>query len=70
MNISEIFYSLQGEGRNQGAPCLFIRLAGCNLHCRYCDTEYALTGGTEMDADAILSEVARANPRLVCITGG
>jgi 7-carboxy-7-deazaguanine synthase len=70
MNISEIFYSLQGEGRNQGAPCLFIRLAGCNLHCRYCDTEYALTGGTEMDAEAILSEVSRANPRLVCITGG
>ncbi len=70
MNISEIFYSLQGEGKNQGAPCLFIRCAGCNLRCRWCDTEYALTGGTEMDADAIITEVIRAGPRLVCITGG
>ncbi|OPY39010.1 MAG: 7-carboxy-7-deazaguanine synthase [Methanoregula sp. PtaU1.Bin051] len=70
MRISEIFYSIQGEGRNQGAPALFIRLAGCNLHCRWCDTEYALTGGEEMSADGILAEVSRANPRLVCITGG
>lgn len=70
MLICEIFYSLQGEGRNQGAPCLFIRTAGCNLRCRWCDTEYALSGGTEMDAGAILEEVSRVSPRLVCITGG
>jgi 7-carboxy-7-deazaguanine synthase len=70
MKISEIFYSLQGEGKNQGAPCLFIRCAGCNLRCRWCDTEYALSGGTEMNAGAILKEVERINPRNVCITGG
>ena len=45
MKIAEIFRSLQGEGKNQGKPCLFIRLAGCNLHCHWCDTAYAQTGG-------------------------
>jgi len=70
MKVSEIFYSLQGEGKNQGRPCLFIRCAGCNLDCRWCDTRYARSGGTEMGSDAILEEAARINPRLVCITGG
>ena len=45
MKIAEIFPSLQGEGKNQGKPCLFIRLAGCNLRCRWCDTPASLTGG-------------------------
>jgi 7-carboxy-7-deazaguanine synthase len=70
MKISEIFFSLQGEGKSQGAPALFIRLAGCNLSCRWCDTEYARSGGTEMDTGTILEEVDRFHPRLVCITGG
>jgi 7-carboxy-7-deazaguanine synthase len=70
MKISEIFYSIQGEGKSQGAPCLFIRCAGCNLNCRWCDTEYARSGGTEMDVEAILKEASRINPRLACITGG
>ena len=70
MKIAEIFKSLQGEGRNQGKPCLFIRLAGCNLHCRWCDTEYARTAGTEMSLDAVLEQVWRVNPPNVCITGG
>jgi len=70
MKITEIFQSLQGEGKNQGKPCLFIRLAGCNLHCRWCDTAYAQTGGIEMSIDAILEHVSRLNPSYVCITGG
>jgi 7-carboxy-7-deazaguanine synthase len=70
MKIAEIFRSLQGEGKNQGKPCLFIRLAGCNLHCRWCDTEYARTGGREMNLDVILEQVWRMNPSYVCITGG
>jgi 7-carboxy-7-deazaguanine synthase len=70
MKIVEIFRSLQGEGRNQGKPCLFIRLAGCNLHCTWCDTPYAQTGGSEMSIDAILEQVWRLNPPYVCITGG
>jgi 7-carboxy-7-deazaguanine synthase len=70
MKIAEIFRSLQGEGRNQGKPCLFIRLSGCNLHCRWCDTEYARTGGMDMSLDSILEQVWRVNPPYVCITGG
>ena len=70
MKIAEIFQSIQGEGKNQGKPCLFIRLAGCNLHCRWCDTAYAQTGGTEMSIDTILERVLRLNPSYVCITGG
>ncbi len=70
MKIAEIFRSLQGEGRNQGKPCLFIRLAGCNLHCYWCDTPNAQAGGSEMSIDAILEQVWRLNPPYVCITGG
>jgi 7-carboxy-7-deazaguanine synthase len=70
MKIAEIFKSLQGEGKNQGKPCLFIRLAGCNLHCRWCDTAYAQTGGIEMSLDTILEHAWRLNPSYVCITGG
>jgi len=70
MKIAEIFKSLQGEGKNQGKPCLFIRLAGCNLHCRWCDTAYARSGGTELNLDIILEQVWRVNPSYVCITGG
>jgi 7-carboxy-7-deazaguanine synthase len=70
MKIAEIFTSLQGEGIRQGAPCLFIRLSGCNLACRWCDTQYAREGGIETDCDTILETVWRENPRSVCITGG
>jgi 7-carboxy-7-deazaguanine synthase len=70
MRIAEIFRSLQGEGRNQGKPCLFIRLAGCNLHCHWCDTPYAQAGGSEMNIQAIVEQVSRLNPPYVCITGG
>jgi 7-carboxy-7-deazaguanine synthase len=70
MKVAEIFESLQGEGKNQGRPCLFIRLAGCNLSCRWCDTAYAQQGGTEMDCKEVLEQCWRKNPHLVCITGG
>ncbi len=70
MKIAEIFLSLQGEGKNQGKPCLFIRLAGCNLNCRWCDTKYARDGGMKMSLDSVLEQVWRINPPYVCITGG
>jgi 7-carboxy-7-deazaguanine synthase len=70
MKIAEIFKSLQGEGKNQGRPCLFIRLAGCNLECRWCDTPESRAGGMEMGLDTILEQVWRVNPPYVCITGG
>ncbi len=57
MKITEIFRSLQGEGKNQGKPCLFIRLAGCNLNCCWCDTPESRTGGREMSLDSILEQV-------------
>jgi 7-carboxy-7-deazaguanine synthase len=70
MKITEIFRSLQGEGINQGKPCLFIRLAGCNLHCRWCDTPVSQSGGSEMTIDTISEHIWRTNPPYVCITGG
>ena len=70
MKIADIFRSLQGEGKNQGKPCLFIRLAGCNLKCRWCDTPESRIGGMEMSLDSVLEQVWRINPPYVCITGG
>lgn len=70
LKISEIFYSLQGEARTAGAPTVFVRLTGCPLRCRYCDTEYAFSGGERMDIDQIMQAVAQYGTRLVTVTGG
>jgi 7-carboxy-7-deazaguanine synthase len=70
MKIADIFRSFQGEGKNQGKPCFFIRLAGCNLRCRWCDTPASQTGGIEMGLDTISEHIWRTNPSYVCITGG
>jgi len=70
MIVSEIFRSLQGEGINQGRPCTFIRLAGCNLRCAWCDTSYAWEGGKEMSVTEILDRVWLQNGKHICITGG
>jgi 7-carboxy-7-deazaguanine synthase len=70
MQIADIFVSLQGEGKNQGRPCLFIRLAGCNLDCAWCDTKESRSGGISMSMDTILEQIWRVNPAYVCITGG
>ena len=70
MLVSEIFRSLQGEGKNQGRPCTFIRLAGCNLRCAWCDTSYAWEGGQEMSVTEVLDRVWLQNGKHICITGG
>ena len=70
MKVTEIFRSLQGEGKNQGKVCLFIRLAGCNLNCHWCDTGYSRSGGREMNLEEILEYIWRINPPYICITGG
>ncbi len=70
MIVSEIFRSLQGEGRNQGRPCTFIRLAGCNLRCAWCDTSHAWEGGTRMSVTEVLDRVWLLNGKHICITGG
>lgn len=70
MKVSEIFRSIQGEGRDQGRPCTFIRLAGCNLRCSWCDTPHALTGGAEMGCEEVTAKVSALGGTYVCITGG
>ena len=70
MKVIEIFDSIDGEGIFTGALATFIRLAGCNLRCRYCDTTYSFTGGEEMTVDEIVAEVERINNAHVTLTGG
>src|SRR5271167_636811 len=72
MQIIEIYKSLQGESSYAGLPCVFVRLAGCNLRCTWCDSEYTFTGGKRMTQEEIETEVHRLSPAggLVEITGG
>ena len=70
MRISEIFRSIQGEGRSQGLITTFVRLSGCNLNCRWCDTPYAKEGGKEVPMEEVLRAVEFLPCRRVCITGG
>ena len=70
LKLTEIFLSLQGEAREAGWPTVFVRLTGCPLRCRYCDTAYAFHSGRWWDIDAILAEVAKHGVRHVCVTGG
>ena len=69
LRISEIFTSIQGETTFAGWPSTFVRLSGCNLRCRWCDTRYALEGGEEWERGRILEAVA-GGPHLVTVTGG
>jgi 7-carboxy-7-deazaguanine synthase len=70
LQVKEIFYSIQGESSYAGYPCVFIRLAGCNLRCSYCDTGYAYEGGTDMEVQEIISQVKSFRCPLVEVTGG
>ncbi|OGJ86824.1 MAG: hypothetical protein A2268_14225 [Candidatus Raymondbacteria bacterium RifOxyA12_full_50_37] len=68
--VSEIFVSLQGESSEAGRRCAFVRLAGCNLDCAYCDTRYARTGGKKMTLAQVITAVEKLNCPLVEVTGG
>jgi 7-carboxy-7-deazaguanine synthase len=70
LQVSEIFSSIQGESHWAGYPCTFVRLAGCNLDCAFCDTRYAREGGTPTPLNHILEEVDRAGLGTVEVTGG
>ena len=68
--INEIFHSIQGESSRAGEPCVFVRLRGCHLRCRYCDTEYAFNEGDRRSIDSIIEEVVSHGCGLVQVTGG
>lgn len=70
MKICEIFTSIQGESSHAGMLCTFIRMAGCNLRCSYCDTTYAYEEGMKLTENEILNEVTLIGTHLVAITGG
>ena len=70
LRITEIFYSLQGEGKFVGLPTTFIRLTGCPLRCGYCDTEYAFHGGQVQTISEILTKVKQLGAHHINVTGG
>lgn len=72
MKISEIFYSIQGEGTLVGVPSVFVRTSGCNLRCVWCDTPYTSWApeGDDWNLDRILATVASFRASHVVVTGG
>jgi 7-carboxy-7-deazaguanine synthase len=68
--IHELYLSLQGESTRAGLPCTFIRLTGCPLRCRWCDTPHSFHAGAPMTVPDILREVDRLGENLVEVTGG
>lgn len=68
--LSETFTSIQGESTHAGRPCFFIRLAGCHLRCRWCDTAYAFHEGVVTTIEECLRRAADSGCRLVEVTGG
>ena len=70
VRITEIFLSLQGEAAQVGWPTVFVRLTGCPLRCRWCDSEYSFSGGESLGLDQVLKAVEGYGVRHVCVTGG
>jgi len=68
--VSEIFASIQGETSYAGLPFSFVRLSGCNLRCRYCDTPYAYEGGEEFPVEEVVAKLALFGIPRVTVTGG
>jgi 7-carboxy-7-deazaguanine synthase len=70
LRVTEIFVSLQGEAAQVGWPTVFVRLTGCPLRCRWCDTAYSFAGGRALEMDEIVETVTGFGVRHVCVTGG
>lgn len=70
LQVCENFLSLMGESTFVGLPAFFIRLVGCNLRCRYCDTTYAYEGGSQMGVAALVDAARASTAELVLVTGG
>lgn len=68
MKINEVFYSLQGEGLFSGTPCVFVRFAGCNLNCEFCDTSHK--NFTDYTCEELVREVEKYPTMHVVLTGG
>src|SRR5690606_32219619 len=70
LRLTEVFLSLQGETSRAGLPTVFVRLTGCPLRCRWCDTPYSFQGGETVTLTALLTRVAEYGVPTVCVTGG
>jgi 7-carboxy-7-deazaguanine synthase len=71
MYLIELYKSVQGESSFAGLPCIFVRLAGCNLRCAWCDSEYTFTGGKAFTEDEIVAQIEGLAPcKLIEFTGG
>lgn len=70
LRVIEVYTSIQGESTFAGRPCVFVRLAGCNLRCTWCDSTWTFTGGEARSIDAVVEEVVATGLPLVELTGG
>lgn len=70
LTVYEIYPSIQGESTHAGRPCVFVRLAACDLRCSWCDTPYAFTGGRKMSVDEVVTAVESFRCPVVELTGG
>lgn len=70
IQLCETFESIQGESSYQGLTCFFIRLAGCNLHCHYCDTPQCFVPGDKTDIATLINAAAASSSQLIEVTGG
>ncbi|MBN9615925.1 MAG: 7-carboxy-7-deazaguanine synthase [Acidobacteriales bacterium 59-55] len=71
MHLIELYKSVQGESSFAGLPCIFVRFAGCNLRCAWCDSEYTFTGGRPFSEDEVVAQIEALAPcRLIEFTGG